>query len=159
MCIRDRSYFQTMLQNFDTPFGKYFVEIGDGLIRHAYFGEFDTNSDVTQTDDQAMSKLHRYCSPFRLQPKGTPFQLRVWKCISGITSGKTSTYKEIACRLGCSSAVRAVASAISRNPIAYLIPCHRIIRSDGETGGYRWSSSRKKMILNHENIQEKFRSV
>ena len=144
-----------MLRNFDTPFGKYFVEIGDGLIRHAYFGEFDACSDIMQTGDQAMSKLHRYCSPLPLQPKGTPFQLQVWKCIGGITSGKTATYKEIACRLGCSSAVRAVASAISRNPIAYLIPCHRIIRSDGEIGGYRWSSSRKKKILNFESIRAK----
>ena len=50
-----------MLRNFDTPFGKYFVEIGDGLIRHAYFGEFDAYSDIMQTGDQAMSKLHRYC--------------------------------------------------------------------------------------------------
>ena len=144
-----------MLRNFDTPFGKYFVEIGDGLIRHAYFGEFDAYSDVKQTGDQAISKLHRYCLPLPLRPQGTPFQLQVWKCIGGITSGKTATYKEIACRLVCSSAVRAVASAISRNPIAYLIPCHRIIRSGGQIGGYRWSSSRKKKILNFEAIQAK----
>jgi O-6-methylguanine DNA methyltransferase len=148
-----------MLRNFDTPFGKYFVEIGDGLITHAYFGEFDGDSPELKTGGQLMSKLHRYCSSLRLQPQGTPFQLQVWKCIGGVTSGKIATYKEIACGLGYPSAVRAVASAISRNPIAYLIPCHRIVRSNGEIGGYRWNSSRKKMILNYENIQVKFPSL
>ena len=145
-----------MLRNFDTPFGKYFVEICGGLIRQAYFDEFDGHSDELKSGDQLMSELHRYCSSLRLQPQGTPFQLQVWKRIGGVTSGKTATYKEIACGLGYPSAVRAVASAISRNPIAYLIPCHRIVRSNGEIGGYRWNSSRKKIILNYENIQFKF---
>ena len=144
-----------MLRNFDTPFGKYFVEIREGLIGRAYFDEIDAYSDIMQSGDQAMSKLLRYCSPLRLQPQGTPFQLKVWKCVNGVTLGQTATYKEIAYRLGCSSAVQAVASAISKNPIAYLIPCHRVIRSNGEIGGYRWTSSRKKKILNFESIRAK----
>ena len=152
------SYFQTMLRNFDTPFGKFSVEVYDGSIRRASFDEIHAYSDILQNGAQAMSQLHRYCSPLRLQPQGTPFQLKVWNCIGGVISGKTSTYKEIACKMGCSSAVRAVASALSRNPIAYLIPCHRIIRSDGQTGGYRWSSSRKKMILNFESTHATFGS-
>ena len=148
-----------MLRKFDTPFGNYFVEIGDGLIRHAYFGEFDASSDIMQAGDQAMSKLHRYCSPLRLQPKGTPFQLKVWECLCDVTWGQIATYKDIASGVGRASAVRAVASAISKNPIAYLIPCHRVIRSNGETGGYRWNSSRKKMLLAYESIHSSLLSV
>ena len=147
-----------MLRKFDTPFGKYFVEVCDGLIRQAYFDEFDGHSHELKTSDQLMTELHHYSSSLQLQPTGTPFQLKVWKYIGGVTSGKIATYKEIAYGLGYPSAVRAVASAISRNPIAHLIPCHRIVRSNGETGGYRWNSSRKKMLLNYESIQSTFHS-
>ena len=109
-------------------------------------------NQVTNLCRNCIAIVRRYVCNHR----GTPFQLQVWKCIGGVTSGKTATYKEIACGLGYPAAVRAVASAISRNPIAYLIPCHRIVRSNGEIGGYRWNSSRKKIILNYENIQLKF---
>ena len=147
-----------MLRKFDTPFGKYFVEVCDGLIRQAYFDEFDGHSHELKTSDQLMTELHHYSSSLQLQPTGTPFQLKVWKCLCEVSWGQIVTYKDIASVVGSASAVRAVASAISRNPIAYLIPCHRVIRSNGETGGYRWNSSRKKMLLNYESIQSTFHS-
>lgn len=147
-----------MLRNFDTPFGKYVIEVLDGCIKRAYFGKLDGFTGKLGSGDELMLEMHRYCSSFPLEPVGTPFQLNVWKCLCDVTWGQIVTYKDIASGVGRASAVRAVASAISKNPIAYLIPCHRVIHSNGETGGYRWNSSRKKMLLTYESIQSTFHS-
>lgn len=68
--------------------------------------------------------------------KGTPFQIKVWKEIKKIPKGKTITYKEIAINIGKPKAYRAVANAVGKNPYPIIIPCHRVIRSDGKIGGY-----------------------
>lgn len=86
-----------------------------------------------------------------LNLSGTEFQLKVWEELLKISKGKTSTYADIALKIGNPKAVRAVGTAISKNPVALIIPCHRIIRSDGEIGKYRWGSERKKKILGSEN--------
>jgi len=98
----------------------------------------------------------RNTSTLPLNPQGTPFQLRVWARISKIEFREVFTYQKVATSLGIPSAVRAVASALSKNPIAYLIPCHRIIRADGKIGGYRWTRSLKSMLLNYEKGYGKF---
>jgi len=85
-----------------------------------------------------------------LDIRGTAFQQRVWQALREIPPGKTATYTDIARRLGASRAVRAVAGACAANPVAVAIPCHRIIRSDGNLAGYRWGVERKRQLLQRE---------
>ena len=78
--------------------------------------------------------------------EGTPFQKKVWQALTEIPKGKTLTYKELARRIGRPRAIRAVANAVGRNPLAPLIPCHRVIRSDGAIGGYSGKGGVKAKI-------------
>ncbi len=87
---------------------------------------------------------------FVLAPLCSNFQIQVWKALLNISPGQLSTYKRIAEAIGRPTASRAVARAIASNPIAYLIPCHRVLRSDGNLGGYRWGTVRKQAIIAHE---------
>lgn len=87
----------------------------------------------------------------KLHLKGTDFQLKVWQSLLTIPVGKLSTYGSLAGKIGHSGASRAVGTAIGSNPVAFLIPCHRVIRSSGEIGGYRWGSDRKQLIIGWEN--------
>ena len=86
----------------------------------------------------------------KLDPKGTPFQQKVWVALRQIPIGETVTYKQLAERIGSPRAVRAVAGACAANPIAVLIPCHRVLRSDGGLSGYRWGVERKRALLETE---------
>jgi len=85
-----------------------------------------------------------------LDIRGTAFQTRVWKLLLSVREGEVVSYTELAKRLGEPRAVRAVASACGRNRIAVLIPCHRVLRSDGSLGGYRWGVDRKQQLLEQE---------
>jgi methylated-DNA-[protein]-cysteine S-methyltransferase len=87
--------------------------------------------------------------PFRLL--GTDFQLRVWEELRKIPYAKTISYKELACRLGDPKSIRAAATANGANPIALLVPCHRVIGSDGSLIGYAGGLQRKKMLLEMES--------
>ena len=82
--------------------------------------------------------------------KGTNFQIQVWQALLKIPFGKITTYEEVASLMGKPSATRASASAIARNNIAWLIPCHRVVRKIGDSGQYRWGALRKKIILGYE---------
>lgn len=88
----------------------------------------------------------------QLRPQGTPFQQSVWKALLDIPEGETRTYAQIANAIGKPKAVRAVGTAIGANPIAYLIPCHQVVRTDGGLGGYRWGLEIKKMMLKTEGV-------
>lgn len=88
--------------------------------------------------------------PLALRVKGTNFQVKVWRALLGIPSGAAATYSGIARAIGRPSAARAVGNAIGANPIAYLIPCHRVLRESGAWGGYRWGVNRKAAILGWE---------
>jgi len=85
-----------------------------------------------------------------LDVRGTAFQQSVWKVLQSVPAGTTVTYSEIACRMGRPRSTRAVAGACASNPIAIIIPCHRVIRSDGGLGGYRWGIERKRALLERE---------
>ncbi|WP_294208526.1 methylated-DNA--[protein]-cysteine S-methyltransferase [uncultured Chryseobacterium sp.] len=87
----------------------------------------------------------------KLHLKGTDFQLKVWQSLLAIPVGKLSTYGSLAGKISHSGASRAVGTAIGSNPVAFLIPCHRVIRSSGEIGGYRWGSDRKQLMIGWEN--------
>lgn len=96
--------------------------------------------DQKQTD-LAIIKIHL---------KGTPFQLKVWQALLQIPTGALTTYKAIANRIEQPNASRAVGTAIGKNPIAFLIPCHRVIQSTGHFGGYRWDPLRKTAMIGWE---------
>ena len=85
--------------------------------------------------------------PLGLLVRGTNFQVKVWRALLQIPVGSVATYEDIATAIGTPSAVRAVGTAIGRNPVAFLIPCHRVIRTTGALGGYRWGVSRKRAML------------
>ncbi len=85
-----------------------------------------------------------------LDIRGTAFQQRVWQALRHIPAGATASYTEIARRIGAPKAVRAVAGACAANPLAVAIPCHRVVRRDGELSGYRWGVERKRALLERE---------
>lgn len=85
-----------------------------------------------------------------LDLRGTPFQREVWQALREIPPGSTATYAEIAERIGRPAAVRAVAQACAANALAVVVPCHRVLRSDGGLSGYRWGVERKRALLDRE---------
>jgi AraC family transcriptional regulator of adaptative response/methylated-DNA-[protein]-cysteine methyltransferase len=85
-----------------------------------------------------------------LDLRGTAFQIRVWRFLLGIQSGQAVSYAEVAAGIGAPRAVRAAAGACAANRIAVLVPCHRVLRSDGDLGGYRWGLERKRTLLARE---------
>lgn len=85
-----------------------------------------------------------------LHLRGTPFQLKVWRALLDIAPGQLDSYGRIAGDLGMPTGARAVGSAISSNPVACFVPCHRVIRESGVLGGYRWGRARKMLLLAHE---------
>ncbi len=85
-----------------------------------------------------------------LDVQGTAFQWKVWKALQRIPRGETRSYADVARDIGAPAAVRAVASACARNPVALVVPCHRVVRSTGELGGYRWGTERKAQLLERE---------
>lgn len=85
--------------------------------------------------------------PLGLLVRGTNFQVKVWRALLQIPTGRVATYEDIATSIGAPNAVRAVGTAIGRNPVAFLIPCHRVIRTTGALGGYRWGLPRKRAML------------
>jgi AraC family transcriptional regulator of adaptative response/methylated-DNA-[protein]-cysteine methyltransferase len=93
---------------------------------------------------------HPLAAAFPLDVRATAFQHRVWKALQEIPRGTTRSYAEVAHKLGRPTAVRAVARAIATNPLAVVVPCHRVIGSDGSLTGYRWGLDRKKKLLTAE---------
>ncbi|MFD0794312.1 bifunctional helix-turn-helix domain-containing protein/methylated-DNA--[protein]-cysteine S-methyltransferase [Mucilaginibacter litoreus] len=89
-------------------------------------------------------------SEIKLHLKGTPFQLKIWETLLAIPAGGLSTYQSIANKAGMPTASRAVGSAVGANPVAFLIPCHRVIKSTGEFGQYHWGSNRKTAMIGWE---------
>ncbi len=92
--------------------------------------------------------------PFHLLLKGTNFQVRVWQALLAIPAGAMVSYQAVAAYLGAPKASRAVGRAVAENPVAYLIPCHRVITSAGEAHRYRWGTARKKAMLGWEAGRE-----
>lgn len=89
-------------------------------------------------------------SPLALHVRGTPFQIKVWKALLEIPAGSLTTYGSLAKHIGHDKAHRAVGTAVGRNPISYIIPCHRVIQSSGVLGNYMWGPERKKMMIARE---------
>lgn len=98
-----------------------------------------------------LTKDWDYVKPITLNLKGTPFQLKVWSALLQIPLGKTTTYREIAKLVGKSRAYRAVGSAVGRNPVLFLIPCHRVMTVSSGLGGFYWGIDAKIKLLNAES--------
>ncbi|WP_372793861.1 methylated-DNA--[protein]-cysteine S-methyltransferase [Lutibacter sp.] len=119
--------------------------------------EMETSKDIPSYLQECIQQLNEYFSGIRitfnlkLNPQGTDFQKRVWNELLNVPHGKTRTYLEQSKKLGDVKAIRAVASANGKNPIWILIPCHRIIGSDGSLTGYAGGLWRKKWLLEHES--------
>lgn len=99
---------------------------------------------------QIFSQDWRELNQVKLHLRGTDFQIKVWEALLKIPMGDLSTYGHIAEQIQKPQASRAVGTAIGSNPVAYLIPCHRVIRSEGTFGGYHWGSTRKTVIIGWE---------
>lgn len=105
---------------------------------------------------QWIDALHRYMAGSQtslglpIDVRATAFQLRVWQYLQTIPYGEIRSYQEVAAGLGIPKAVRAVASACARNQVALLVPCHRVLRNNGQLGGYRWGLERKRTLLDLE---------
>src|SRR5690606_27349446 len=85
-----------------------------------------------------------------LDIRGTAFQQQVWEALRALPPGSTTTYTDLAAKIGRPSAVRAVAHACASNALAVVVPCHRVVRSDGQLAGYRWGLERKRRLLERE---------
>jgi O-6-methylguanine DNA methyltransferase len=123
-----------------SEFGSYIVIIEGGNIVDLYFSEKKPKGNQMAID------IEKY----KIAPHGTEFQKKVWSALLKIPKGKTVTYSELAKKIGAPKAIRAVASAVAKNRIALLIPCHRVVPKTGGTGKYRWGSERKRMIIHAE---------
>jgi AraC family transcriptional regulator of adaptative response/methylated-DNA-[protein]-cysteine methyltransferase len=119
------------------------------------FPEAELVSEDPGLTDWAERIAHFITSPAHtldlpLDIRGTAFQARVWRALQRIPLGRTATYREIARAIGQPTAVRAVARACAANNLALLVPCHRVIREDGDIAGYRWGIERKRALLDRE---------
>lgn len=134
-------------------------EEDDAVAKISLMKRFPNAEFIQQTDDlqkkawSIFSKDWKNLETIKLHLKGTDFQLKVWESLLKIPMGKLSTYGNLAEEIGNSKASRAVGTAIGSNPVAFLIPCHRVIQSTGKIGGYMWGSERKQMIIGWESAK------
>jgi methylated-DNA-[protein]-cysteine S-methyltransferase len=144
--------------NFKTPLGIATIsgdENGIAVISIADQGEVTTEIPIVL--QEAINQLNQYFDKtrtsftFKLNPKGTDFQQKVWKSLLEIPFGKTMSYLELSKKLGDVKAIRAVASANGKNPLWIVIPCHRVIGTDGSLTGYAGGLWRKKELLELES--------
>ena len=151
-----------------TSFGKCLVGVCEGGICHMSFFRSAPETHVeefgkiwqnpqNQRDDKKVAEVFRgIFSPMEKQPPpailllGTRFQLRVWEKLLEVQEGETLSYSDLAESVGKPTAVRAVSNAVAGNPVAYLVPCHRIIGKTGHLHGYRWGIDIKKTMLKLE---------
>ena len=160
----------------DTPFGEALIaQSPRGICRLEFLNAEDARDTAlmhTQTawsgatfirDDESAAEAAKGIfpaqsntgnDPIQVLVKGTKFQVKVWRALLSIGNGELSTYAEIAERIQSPKAHRAVGSAIGKNELAYLIPCHRVIQSTGGLGEYRWGKIRKKSMIAFEHARK-----
>lgn len=132
----DRREIQALEQRFPGAD----IQRGEDAPQHAALSWFAENRSTPE--------------PVTLHLHGTPFQLQVWESLLRIPAGRLETYAHVASDVGKPGASRAVGRAISCNPVALLIPCHRVVRSSGALGGYRWGLPRKAALIDWESAQD-----
>lgn len=152
-----------------TPFGMCFIAVTergicalrfidedagrDEFIRFSekwHFADIDHRPDLTQAYVQKIFKpgtAYNENERLNLFVQGTAFQVKVWEALLHIPFGSVRSYEQVSAQMGCAGSVRAVATAAGNNPISYLIPCHRIIRKDGEVGDFNYGKVRKQAMI------------
>lgn len=144
-----------------SPVGLLSIKVTNEGLRTIHFSQDKTSSDQDEHPllDLVERQLKAYFAGERgffdipLAPEGTDFQLQVWEALKEVPFGKTRTYQEQAKQLGNIKAIRAVAAANGRNPIPIVIPCHRIIGSDGSLTGFSGGLDKKQWLLDFEAKQ------
>jgi len=132
-------------------------EDGVAVISVSDVGTNEVSKEIPEILKEAVSQLQEYFDKkrtdftFKLNPKGTEFQQKVWKSLLEIPYGKTVSYMDQTKKLGDIKAIRAVASANGKNPLWIVVPCHRVIGTNGSLTGYAGGLSRKKWLIEHEN--------
>ena len=159
----------------DTPFGKIIAASTDKGVCHMAFvdeGErrafdhlrsiFPNAKYVLSPDTKQQHALSVFdrdwnrLEEIKLHLKGTEFQLKVWETLLKIPAGGLATYADLATKSGYNGACRAVGTAVGKNPVAFLIPCHRVIKATGEPGNYHWGEMRKNAIIAWEAAHKDF---
>lgn len=142
---------------YDSPVGILEIRSEDDAITRVSFFEGEKEEEKsTPATEQCVEELEGYFQSRRkfftlkLKPEGTPFQLQVWEELTKIPFGKTISYEAQAIALGNIKFIRAVGIANGQNPIAIIIPCHRVIGKDGTLVGYGGGVDRKRWLLEHE---------
>ncbi|KCZ92927.1 methylated-DNA--[protein]-cysteine S-methyltransferase [Hyphomonas johnsonii] len=162
---------ETLTYGFgDTPYGRIVVAKSARGIRAVLFGETDAalvaelkarfaGTDLVPAGIGMTRMIADVVSVVRgeaaagalvLDLRGSPFQMAVWTALQAIPAGDTASYSEVAEAIGKPGAMRAVAAACAANPVAVLVPCHRVVRSNGALGGYHWGVNRKRALLARE---------
>lgn len=145
-----------------SPLGYLKLQASDkGLQRCSILNQEEAisclNCGISPFLEEVILQLHQYFDGERetfdidFDLQGTAFQKRVWMTLTTIAYGKTLSYSELAIQLGDLNAIRAVASANGKNPIGIIIPCHRVIGSDGSLTGFAWGIDKKQWLLEHES--------
>ena len=143
-----------------SPLGTLEIEGDDNGVIAITFLDKDTSPTavIPESLQGVVKQLNEYFTKKRtvfelkLAPQGTAFQTKVWSALQNIPFGKTASYSDMAKTLGDPKVIRAAASANGKNPIAIVIPCHRVIGSDGSLTGYAGGLHRKKWLLEHESL-------
>lgn len=156
----------------DSPFGEVLIAVSPRGLTHLRFvndaataeAELRTEwpqADCTRDDDVVRvwaaqvftAPLADTRAPLRAYVRGTAFQVKVWRALLDIPPGALVSYGALAARIGAPQAARAVGTAVGRNPLAWLIPCHRVIRETGIVGDYRWGTARKRAMIAWESAR------
>ncbi len=147
---------------YDAPYGVYKITSRDEAITAVeLLREVKVEENITPVIQQCKDELDEYFSRGRkfftvpLHPEGTTFQNKVWAELQEIPFGTTISYTELSQRIGDLKAIRAVGLANGQNPIAIIIPCHRVIGKDGNLVGYAGGLDKKEWLLEHEGIISK----
>lgn len=156
----------------DTPAGPVRLAVfvdgrGERIVALAFHDHFDrvsarvrtrlAGADWVEGETVAAGSVRRYLAgdltaidDVEVDAAGTPFQEQVWAALRAIPAGETRSYGQVAAAIGAPGAVRAVGTANGANPVWLVVPCHRVVRSDGSVGGYGGGSGRKQWLLEHE---------
>lgn len=133
-----------------------FADNGEDNAKQSLFNAFPNASYELAVDENQRNALLIFkedwssMNPLKLHLKGTAFQIKVWEALLKIPAGKLTTYSGLARVLYKPQASRAVGSAVAKNPVAFLIPCHRVIKATGDLGQYHWGSTRKHAMIGWE---------
>ncbi len=151
------------LQGYDSPFGEVFIASSPQGITHILLEDAEAAKArvqkthpnaalVAQGDAHHAAALSCFSNPTMPQHiwlalSGTPFQLKVWQALLDVPLGQTSSYGALANAIGKPKAARAIGAAVGKNPVTFIVPCHRILASDGSLGGYYWGLETKQAML------------